>query len=102
MHAYPFDTVKIDRAFVSGLPDDVVSCRLAESIILMCTALGMSVVAEGVETEAQRDFLRRVGCTTIQGYLLARPMAAADVPEFVRRLGHTQEREVSRSDSAAA
>jgi EAL domain-containing protein (putative c-di-GMP-specific phosphodiesterase class I) len=86
VHAYPFHTIKIDRAFVSGLPGDAVSCKLAESIIVMCTALGMNVVAEGVETEAQREFLRQAGCTTVQGYLVARPMAAADLPEFVRRL----------------
>jgi EAL domain-containing protein (putative c-di-GMP-specific phosphodiesterase class I) len=87
VHSYPFRSIKIDRAFVSGLPDNAVSCKLAESIIVMCTALGKSVVAEGVETEAQREFLRRAGCTTIQGYLVARPMEAAQIPEFVARLG---------------
>jgi len=86
VHSYPFQTVKIDRAFVNGLPGDRVSCRLAESIIAMCNVLGMSVVAEGVETEAQRDFLRRAGCRTVQGYLLARPMEADAIPEFLRGL----------------
>jgi EAL domain-containing protein (putative c-di-GMP-specific phosphodiesterase class I) len=89
LRAYPIHTVKIDRSFVLGLPHDVAACRLAESIIVMCAALGKHVVAEGVETEAQRQFLRRAGCTAIQGYLLGRPMDAADIPGFARRLRST-------------
>ena len=83
---YPIHTVKIDRSFVQELPDDAAACRLTESIIVMCAALGKHVVAEGVETEAQRRFLHRAGCTTIQGYLLGRPMEAADIPGVVHRL----------------
>jgi diguanylate cyclase (GGDEF)-like protein len=83
---YPIQTVKIDRSFVLGLPHDPGACRLAESIIVMCAALGKSVIAEGVETEQQREFLRRAGCATVQGYLLGRPMEADDIPGFVRRL----------------
>jgi diguanylate cyclase (GGDEF)-like protein len=83
---YPIQTVKIDRSFVLGLPHDPGACRLAESIIVMCAALGKNVIAEGVETEQQREFLRRAGCATIQGYLLGRPMEAADIPGFARRL----------------
>jgi diguanylate cyclase (GGDEF)-like protein len=83
---YPIQTVKIDRSFVLGLPHDPAACRLAESIIVMCAALGKNVIAEGVETEQQREFLRRAGCATIQGYLLGRPMEAADIPGFARRL----------------
>jgi EAL domain-containing protein (putative c-di-GMP-specific phosphodiesterase class I) len=86
LRAYPIDTVKIDRSFILGLPHDPGACRLAESIIVMCAALGKNVVAEGVETEAQRQFLRRAGCTVIQGYLTGRPMEAADIPGFARRL----------------
>jgi EAL domain-containing protein (putative c-di-GMP-specific phosphodiesterase class I) len=59
---YPIQTVKIDRSFVLGLPHDPGACRLAESIIVMCAALGKNVIAEGVETEQQREFLRRAGC----------------------------------------
>lgn len=87
-HAYPFHAVKIDRAFVRGLPGDSVSCRLAESIIVMCSSLGMDVVAEGVETEAQREFLQSAGCAKIQGYLAAAPMEAAALPGFVDRSGY--------------
>jgi diguanylate cyclase (GGDEF)-like protein len=86
LRTYPIHTVKIDRSFIVGLPADVASCRLVESIIAMCAALGKHVVAEGVETEGQLDFLDAAGCAGIQGYLLGRPMEAADIPGFVRRL----------------
>ena len=86
LRTYPIHTVKIDRSFVDGLPADVASCRLVESIIVMCAALGKHVVAEGVETQGQLDFLEAAGCAGIQGYLLGRPMEATDIPGFVRRL----------------
>jgi EAL domain-containing protein (putative c-di-GMP-specific phosphodiesterase class I) len=89
LRSYPIQTLKIDRSFIIGLPDDPAACRLAESIILMCAALGKRVVAEGVETVGQREFLRQAGCTTMQGYLLGRPMEAADIPGFARRLRST-------------
>jgi diguanylate cyclase (GGDEF)-like protein len=86
LRSYPISTVKVDRSFIAGLPGDAVAGRLAQSIISMCAALGKEVVAEGVETEAQRQFLRRAGCTAIQGHLVGRPMEAADIPGFTRRL----------------
>ncbi len=86
LRTYPIHTVKIDRSFITGLPHDPAACRLAESIIVMCAALEKRVVAEGVETEAQLAFLRQSGCTSIQGYLLGRPMEGADIPGFVGRL----------------
>jgi EAL domain-containing protein (putative c-di-GMP-specific phosphodiesterase class I) len=86
LRTYPIHTVKIDRSFIVGLPTDVASCRLVESIIAMCTALGKNVVAEGVETEGQLNFLDAARCGGVQGYLLGRPMEASDIPGFVRRL----------------
>ncbi len=86
LRSFPIHTVKIDRSFVVGLPADVASCRLVESIIVMCAALGKHVVAEGVESEGQLDFLDAAGCAGVQGYMLGRPMEASDIPGFVRRL----------------
>jgi EAL domain-containing protein (putative c-di-GMP-specific phosphodiesterase class I) len=86
LRTFPIHTVKIDRSFVVGLPADVASCRLVESIIAMCAALGKQVVAEGVETQSQLDFLDTARCSGIQGYLLGRPMEASDIPGFIRRL----------------
>jgi diguanylate cyclase (GGDEF)-like protein len=86
LRTYPIHAVKIDRSFIVGLPADAASCRLVESIVVMCAALGKHVVAEGVESEAQLDFLDEAGCSGVQGYLLGRPMEAIDIPGFVRRL----------------
>ncbi|MDE2305742.1 MAG: EAL domain-containing protein [Gammaproteobacteria bacterium] len=83
---YPIDTVKIDRSFVRGLPQEAAACRLAQSIVAMCAALGKNVLAEGVETEMQRQCLRELGCRTYQGYLFGRPMEPDDVPGFLNRL----------------
>ena len=68
--------IKIDRSFIHDLPgveDDQV---LVQAIVQLATALGIRVVAEGVETAQQRDFLRRIGCGMLQGYLIGRPMPA--------------------------
>jgi EAL domain-containing protein (putative c-di-GMP-specific phosphodiesterase class I) len=94
--------VKIDRSFVLGLPHDLAACRLAESTIVMSGALGKHVIAEGVETQQQLEFLRRAGCTTIQGYLLGRPMEAADIPGFARRLRSMTQSGTSEEPVAAA
>ncbi len=83
---YPFSAVKIDRSFVIGLPNDPNSCRLVESILAMCAALGKRVVAEGVETVAQKAFLAESGCHALQGYLLARPLPAEELPARLQAL----------------
>lgn len=80
---YPFDELKIDRAFVSGLGIDRAASSIVEAIILLSRALGLQVVAEGVETQSQSEILRKLGCPRIQGYLYGRPMSAQD---FTQRL----------------
>ncbi|MET3131544.1 diguanylate cyclase (GGDEF)-like protein/PAS domain S-box-containing protein [Oxalobacteraceae bacterium GrIS 1.11] len=71
---FPFDLVKIDRAFISDIVTDIEDAALSKTIISMAHNLGIKVVAEGVETEAQCDFLRRNMCDLIQGYFFAPPM----------------------------
>jgi diguanylate cyclase (GGDEF)-like protein len=100
LRQYPIGTVKIDRSFVMGLPHEALACALVQSIVHMCAALGKTVVAEGIETEAQRDFLRRIGCHALQGYLLGRPMDAADVPGFAQRLLSGQNGVLAIADAA--
>lgn len=80
----PLDRLKIDRSFVQDLPAAADSVAIVRSILAMAHFLGLAVVAEGVETPAQFDFLLREGCDMIQGYLLARPMAAADAETLLR------------------
>jgi len=72
----PVDVLKIDRAFVRDLPDDLEGLRLARAIIGLSQDFGFKTVAEGVETEAQLDFLREGGCTFGQGFYFAKPLSA--------------------------
>ena len=70
----PLDEVKIDRSFVRDLVDDSNDAAIVQAILAMSASLGLRVVAEGVETPAQREFLLRHGCRVYQGYLFGRPM----------------------------
>ncbi len=74
LNRFRIDVIKIDRSFVSGAGSDQTGRSLCRAIVSMAHELGMRVVAEGVETEAQRDWLREAGCDFAQGYLFARPM----------------------------
>jgi len=80
---FPVNQVKIDRAFVDGLGDDRDDEAIVAAVLAMAHALGLEVVAEGVETEVQRDHLRALGCDMAQGYLYARPLPAERVVELL-------------------
>jgi EAL domain-containing protein (putative c-di-GMP-specific phosphodiesterase class I)/signal transduction histidine kinase/CheY-like chemotaxis protein len=73
LRLFPFDKLKIDRAFVTGCAENVQSATLVHAVVSIGRALGMKVVAEGVETEAQRKFLKVAGVHAMQGYLFAKP-----------------------------
>jgi EAL domain-containing protein (putative c-di-GMP-specific phosphodiesterase class I) len=83
----PIDTLKIDRTFTAPLPSDRKSCTLVSTIIGLAHAFDMTTVAEGVETQAQLDYLIREGCDESQGYLHSRPVPKA---EFERLLGRSR------------
>lgn len=70
----PIDRVKVDRSFVDGVPADENELAMVGAIVAMAIQLGLSTTAEGVETQAQLDYLRSIGCEEVQGYLLARPL----------------------------
>jgi len=70
----PLDQIKIDRAFVSEILKDPISGAVAQAIISFGKAMGLSVIAEGVETEEQRAFLAKLGCHSFQGYLFSHPL----------------------------
>jgi diguanylate cyclase (GGDEF)-like protein len=81
LHRFPLGTLKIDRAFISGIgPED--DATLVQAILAMAHALGMGTVAEGVETAEQLERLAQLGCTAAQGFYLSRPMPALDIPRF--------------------
>ena len=83
MKKFPVDTIKIDRSFVQDLPHDAEDRAIAEAIIGMGKALGLTVVAEGVETVEQAAFLRDHGCDEMQGYLFSKPVPAESLPDVL-------------------
>jgi diguanylate cyclase len=80
----PVTTVKIDRAFVAGMTTDANNMALVTAIISLARSLRLQVVAEGVETEEQARFLRLLGCDQLQGYLLCKPVPAAEIVAFLK------------------
>jgi diguanylate cyclase (GGDEF)-like protein len=83
LRRYPVDKIKIDRSFVSNLGVEKESEAVVGAIVRLAHALNLNVIAEGVETEAQRDGLRRAGCTDIQGYLYSRPVKPEAISDLI-------------------
>jgi len=81
---FRIDCLKIDRNFISGLPDNADDVAIATAILSMAHSLGLEVTAEGVETEGQAQFLRVAGCDYLQGHLFARPAAATAIDALLR------------------
>jgi diguanylate cyclase (GGDEF)-like protein len=84
MKKFPIDTIKIDRSFVRDLAKSPEDRAIAKAIISMSKALGLTVVAEGVETTEQDGFLRRHGCDEVQGYLFSKPLPPDEFPFLFR------------------
>ncbi len=75
LRKFPFDKIKIDRSFVSGLPDDKDACAIVRAVASLASSLDMTATAEGVETAQQFESARKLGCVEMQGYLFSRPLA---------------------------
>ena len=99
---FPFDVLKIDRAFVLELMARDDARTLVRSIVEMARAMGMGTVAEGVETAAQLEVLRQAGCDAIQGYLVAKPMALAQLQNLLASWPSTAEISAGAPALAAA
>ncbi len=84
LHRFPTDTVKIDRSFITHMGRDGGEPEIVGTILSLAHELGMSVVAEGVETAAQEDILRELGCEFVQGFRYAPPLDADRLPSLVR------------------
>jgi EAL domain-containing protein (putative c-di-GMP-specific phosphodiesterase class I) len=87
LRRFPLDELKIDRSFVRDVATDPNDAAIARAIISMAHRLGLKVVAEGVETAEQLEFLRASGCDQLQGYFIARPAGAAEILPLLRRPG---------------
>jgi EAL domain-containing protein (putative c-di-GMP-specific phosphodiesterase class I) len=84
MKQFPIDTIKIDRSFVRDLPNDSEDQAIAQAIISMGKALGMTIIAEGVETVEQETFLRDHACDEMQGFLFSKPLPAREMAELLK------------------
>lgn len=80
----PIRKIKLDRAFIADLPGNDRDIALVRAMIGMANGLDLPVVAEGVETPAQRDFLRGVGCSELQGYLISKPVPADEITQMLK------------------
>ena len=85
---FPIDRLKIDRSFVKGVPLDESDCAIVRAVVQLAQALGMKVIAEGVETEPQRAFLHELGCDEFQGFLYAPALDALSFEQRVRDACH--------------
>jgi diguanylate cyclase (GGDEF)-like protein/PAS domain S-box-containing protein len=81
----PLDQLKIDQSFVRDISQDPSDAAIVQTIITMGNTLGLNVIAEGVETQVQLDFLKKYGCRTYQGYLFSRPVPLAEFEALVAR-----------------
>jgi len=87
LKALPVSKLKIDKSFMDGIPDDAGDATISRAIIALAHSLGMTLVAEGVETEVQLDFLRQYGCEVYQGWLFAKAMKAEELTALIPRTG---------------
>jgi EAL domain-containing protein (putative c-di-GMP-specific phosphodiesterase class I) len=102
LHAFPFDKIKLDQSFVKRLPHDAAAAAIVRTVLALGESLRMPVLAEGIETEAQWDFLAREGCAKGQGYLFARPAAVSQLSTAISAAARFARDAVPTVDVAAA
>lgn len=85
---FPVDRLKIDRSFVRDIPQDENDVALARSIVALGHSLNLSIVAEGVETQAQKETLTAIGCDAMQGFLYSKPGTADELSNLLDSMAH--------------
>ncbi len=80
---FPIDVLKIDRSFIRGIPEDITQKNITRAIIALSHSLDLDVVAEGVETELQAQFLKHEGCDVMQGFLFSRPLPISEFQQWL-------------------
>jgi EAL domain-containing protein (putative c-di-GMP-specific phosphodiesterase class I) len=84
---FPLDKIKIDKSFVSAITTNATSCAIIKSVISLAKNLKLSVVAEGVETQDQLAFLKKLLCDEVQGYIVSKPISSANFEnKFLNKL----------------
>src|SRR5215510_10494408 len=83
LHRFPFDKIKIDRSFVKNIGDEGASSAIIQAVVNIAAASNMTTTAEGVEQEWQRELLRELGCTEMQGYLFSPAVSAAELARLM-------------------
>jgi len=87
LRRFPIDTLKIDRSFVRDIPDDAEDAAITRAIIVMGQSLKLELIAEGVETKTQADYLQSLGCHIMQGFFFSRPLPAAEMTQLLEMPG---------------
>ena len=88
LRRYAIDKLKIDQSFIRDIESNPGNREIVQAIVRMAHGLRMTTIAEGVETEAELDWLRQFGCDEIQGYLYAKPMSAEDFMSWAKKYAH--------------
>ena len=83
LHRFPMDTLKVDRSFVSNMSQGVSNQEIVSTIIMLAHKLGMDVVAEGIETDLEKQILQNLNCEYGQGYLFSKPLCKADATKLL-------------------
>ncbi len=81
---FPISNLKIDRSFIMGLPASSEDAALVKAIVLMGESLNLNVIAEGIETQQQADFLKSLNCKWVQGFLYSKPLSKTDFLNFLK------------------
>jgi diguanylate cyclase (GGDEF)-like protein/PAS domain S-box-containing protein len=101
LRRFPVDVLKIDRSFVDGLGDDLEDTAIVAAVVSLADTLGLTTIAEGVETVLQRDCLVSLGCARAQGYLYARPRSATDAARALDSAAELHPGERSSAEKAS-